>query len=105
MSRVSPDGRTVIPSPQFSPRLLGDLTLRAVQAESARAWAIHGNRSFLGDGLTTLERLAALIEETGEVGKALVDGEPRDNVVKELLQVAASAASWAEWLDTQPSED
>jgi NTP pyrophosphatase (non-canonical NTP hydrolase) len=105
MSRISPDGLTVSPSPQFSPRLLTDLTLRAVQAESARAWAIHGNRSFIGDGLTTLERLAALIEETGEVGKALVDGEPRDNVVKELLQVAASAASWAEWLDTQPSED
>lgn len=86
-------------------RMLSELTLKAVQAESIRASSIHGNRSFLGDGLTTLERLAALIEETGEVGKAIVDGEPRDNVVKELLQVAASAASWAEWLDTQPSED
>jgi hypothetical protein len=105
MSRVSPDGRTVIPSPQFSPKLLADLTLRAVQAESARAWAKHGDRSLLGDGLTTLERLAALMEEVGEVGKALVEGLPDEEVVAELLQVASVAASWAEWIDTHGSDE
>jgi NTP pyrophosphatase (non-canonical NTP hydrolase) len=85
--------------------MLSELTLKAVQAESARAWAIHRDRSFLGDSLDTTDRLAALIEEVGEVGKALVEGHRRDDLVKELIQVAASAAGWAEWLDTQPSED
>lgn len=91
--------------------MINEHTLKAVQAESARAHAKHGERSLLGDALTTTERLAALIEEVGEVARLLTydNAQGRDELVKELLQVASVAASWAEWLDesdrTGPSEE
>ena len=40
-------------------------------------------------------RLAALIEEVGEVGRAIHDGDP-DNLREELVQVAAVAIAWLE---------
>ena len=42
-------------------------------------------------------RLAALIEEVGEVGRAILDGEP-DELREELVQVAAVAVAWLEAL-------
>jgi NTP pyrophosphatase (non-canonical NTP hydrolase) len=81
--------------------MLSDLTLQAVRAESIKAYAKHGERALLGNALTTLERLAALVEETGEVARALTydNAGGRAHLVAELLQVASVAASWAEWLD------
>lgn len=43
-------------------------------------------------------RLQALVEEVGEVARALHDGEPRAQLLAELIQVAGVAASWAQAL-------
>ena len=41
-------------------------------------------------------KLAVLMEEVGEVSKALIDGEPMARVRSELIQVAAVAVAWLE---------
>jgi uncharacterized protein DUF4406 len=93
-------------------RTLSPVTISAINAATIHAQVKHGDRSYLGDGLTTTERLAGLMEEVGEVARALTydgggrEGEhpgDKDKVVKELLQVASVAACWAEWLDNKPS--
>jgi NTP pyrophosphatase (non-canonical NTP hydrolase) len=47
------------------------------------------------------ERLAILVEEVGEVAHELTydSSGDRDKLVKELIQVAAMAASWVEYLE------
>lgn len=40
-------------------------------------------------------RLAALMEEVGEVGRAILDRE-NDGLIEELIQVAAVAVAWVE---------
>lgn len=84
---------------------LSPVTLAAVNAETIRAQVKHGDRSYLGDGLTLTERLAGLVEEVGEVGRAMTydNDQGKDHLVKELIQVSSVAASWAEWLDSQPA--
>ena len=44
------------------------------------------------------KRLEALVEEIGEVARALHDGESHERLLEELIQVAGVAASWAEYL-------
>ncbi len=85
--------------------VLSELTLAAIQAEATRAHLKHGEHSMLspkrGDG----DRLAILVEEVGEVAHELTyDASgplvcPRDELVRELIQVAAMAASWVEYLE------
>jgi len=45
-----------------------------------------------------LLRLAALGEEFGEVGRCFCDGEPPERIREELVQLAAVAVGWVEWL-------
>ena len=81
--------------------VLSELTLDAIQLEATEAHAQHGDRSMLGEGYTPHERLAILMEEVGEVAHELTydqDGD-RDKLVKELIQVAAMAATWVEHLE------
>lgn len=57
--------------------MLTDLTLNAVRAESLRAHLKHhrpdeGSGSLFDDGLTILARLAALLEEVGELAEELL---------------------------------
>jgi len=91
-----------------APRLvLSPLTLNAIQAEATRAHLKHGEHSMLGPHYTSGDRLAILVEEVGEVAHELTydQGGPgvgegrRDELVKELIQVAAMAASWIEYLE------
>ena len=81
--------------------VLSDLTLTAIQAEATRAHLKHGEHSMMGSRYTAHERLAILVEEVGEVAHELTydQGDDRDKLVKELIQVAAMAASWAEYLE------
>ena len=90
------------------PRLvLSELTLSAIQAEATRAHLKHGDHSMLGKRYSSGDRLAILVEEVGEVAHELTydSGGPgvgegrRDELVKELIQVAAMAASWVEFLE------
>lgn len=85
--------------------VLSDLTLSAIQAEATRAHLKHGDNSMLGAHYTSGDRLAILMEEVGEVAHELTydqDGD-RDKLVKELIQVAAMAASWVEFLEGAPA--
>lgn len=130
--------------------MLSDLTLNAVRAESIRAHLKHhrpdeGSGSLFDGGLTVLSRLAALMEEVGEVADELVKAGPdldtktllfaryvlnagevarkmtydgggesgltgtgvrelpprvdRTKLVKELIQVANVALSWAQQIE------
>lgn len=87
--------------------VLSDLTLHAIQAEATRAHIRHGEHSMLGPDYSSGDRLAILVEEVGEVAHELtydqgspgVGGGRRDELVKELIQVAAMAASWIEYLE------
>lgn len=87
--------------------VLSDITLAAIQAEATGAHAKHGPYSMLGDRYSPGDRLAILVEEVGEVARELTydQGGPGvghydpDRLVKELVQVAAMAASWIEHIE------
>lgn len=86
--------------------VLSAITLAAIQAEATRAHLVHGTHSMLAPSYSSGDRLAILAEEFGEVAAELTydhqDGGQRDRLVKELLQLAAMAASWVEALEGQP---
>jgi NTP pyrophosphatase (non-canonical NTP hydrolase) len=48
-------------------------------------------------------KLAVLMEEVGEVARALIEKEPVDDLRAELIQVAAVAHAWAESLTEIPT--
>jgi hypothetical protein len=94
---------------------LSALTLDAVQAEAVRAHLKHGPMSLLNPEMPWSYKLAALMEEVGEVARELTydgggylngprplgpsDAERRDCLVKELIQVASVALTWVESLE------
>lgn len=86
---------------------LSELTLNAIQAEATRAHIRHGEYSMLGSRYSAPDRLAILMEEVGEVAHELTydQGGPgvgaydKDRLEKELIQVAAMAATWIEQLN------
>lgn len=80
---------------------LSALTFDAVQAESLRARLKHGAAMTCDNPhLPTVLKLAALVEEVGEVANALTyDGLDRDKLVKELIQVASVACMWVESIE------
>jgi NTP pyrophosphatase (non-canonical NTP hydrolase) len=41
-------------------------------------------------------KLSVMIEEVGEVARAILDGEPNTQLMQELVQVAAVATAWLE---------
>jgi hypothetical protein len=94
----------------MSDLVLSDLTLNAIQAEATRAHLLHGEHSMMGPRYSSGDRLAILVEEVGEVAHELTYdmGGPgvgegrRAELVKELIQVAAMAASWVEYLEGDP---
>lgn len=76
------------------------LTFDAVNAEALRAHLKHGDRSLLNPDMPTLEKLAALVEEVGEVGRALTyDQDHSEGLERELIQVASVACTWIESLN------
>jgi NTP pyrophosphatase (non-canonical NTP hydrolase) len=83
--------------------LLSDITLAAIQAEATGAHAKHKQFSMLYG--TNDRRFRILMEEAAEVARELNDAEiydrpvDRDKLVKELVQVAAMAATWIEALE------
>ena len=85
-----------------APRLvLSELTLDAIQAEATNAHLKHGEHSMLSPNYSSGDRLAILMEEVGEVAHELTydqDGD-RGKLVRELIQVAAMAATWIEALE------
>jgi NTP pyrophosphatase (non-canonical NTP hydrolase) len=80
---------------------LSGATHSAIDAESMLAQLKHTERSMFGKNQTDGDRLAILVEEVGEVAKA-INEKKNDELVKELIQVAAMAASWLQIEDGGP---
>lgn len=80
---------------------LSALTLDSVQAESLRAHLKHGDKSLLNPNMPNVEKLAALMEECGEVARELTYDHDGDTtkLVTELIHVASVALTWVESLE------
>jgi hypothetical protein len=81
--------------------VLSPPTMDAIQAEATRAHLKHGDHSMLDVRYTAHERLAILLGEVGDVARELTYGQrnSRNKLARELIQVAAMAATWAEYLE------
>jgi NTP pyrophosphatase (non-canonical NTP hydrolase) len=83
---------------------LADSTIQAVQATVISSIGKHGYHTPLNKHMHPGIKLMILVEEVGEVAKELLEHPPTTNsnsdvLVKELLQVAAMALSWAQCAD------
>jgi hypothetical protein len=89
---------------EFARLPLSQLTLDAVQATAYNARMKHGEKALTNPDMPAGEKLAVLVEEVGEVGRAMTYDADQGVVplVHELLQVAAVALSWVEALDGEP---
>lgn len=79
-------------------RRSGAWTYTAIEEERARA---HRKHAASGQSMEQVDvdhplRFPILVEEVGEVAKALNEGATREELRDELIQVAAMAAAWAE---------
>ncbi len=78
-----------------------DNTYQAIHRERVRAHAKHVEKGLSME----IERpdsprwLPVLVEEVGEVARALNDNESLGNLRKELIQCAAMCVAWVEALD------
>jgi hypothetical protein len=78
-----------------------DVTISALRATMVAALVKHGPHTPFAPGMPNEKKLVILVEEVGEVARALTydEGGNRDALVKELLQTAAMALSWAQCVD------
>lgn len=86
------------PSEPFEP-----ITISALNASMLYAIAKHGwAQTPLNPARKDVDNLPILVEEIGEVARAMTyDEGSNDALIKELLQTAAMALSWAEAVDTR----
>lgn len=84
--------------PMLSPGILN-----AIEDETLSSWNKHGDHAMINPKLSTMERLAILGEEFGEVCQSLTydSGEGKVELKKELIQLATMAACWAETIDSE----
>ena len=69
----------------------------AIDGEFARAFAKHAGKTTRSHSVGDRESLVVLVEEVGEVARAMTyDEGDDDQLYAELIQVAAVAAAWAE---------
>ena len=87
-----PAGDVVMPAQEYA--------LALVRAERLRQDRLHGDRTPAGDSLTDGGRLTVLVEEVGEVARAMLDdpsgGRLLAGIEDELVQVAAVCVAWLE---------
>lgn len=77
-------------------------TLDEVADEMTRAEIKHGDYAFDGKLIDDLQLLAGILEEAGEVGRAMTyDRDHAGALRKELIQLAASATAWAATLSPE----
>jgi hypothetical protein len=81
-------------------------TISALRATMVHAIAKHGwEQTPLNPARADVDNLPILVEEVGEVARAMTyDEGSRDALIKELLQTAAMALSWAEAVDKRSHE-
>ena len=77
---------------------LSPVTLGCVESEYVRAHIKHKGWTPKNVRMSDGERLAILMEEVGEVARAITydNGDPK-KLGEELIQVATMAAAWAEY--------
>jgi len=82
-------------------------TIAALHATMVHAIAKHGwAQTPLNPARKDVDNLPILVEEIGEVARAMTyDEGSRDALIKELLQTAAMALSWAEAVDIRIEAD
>lgn len=78
-----------------------DLSISAIQASMVSAVYKHGRaQTPLNPEMSNEVKLVILVEEVGEVARAMTyDNGSKDALIKELLQTAAMALSWAQSID------
>lgn len=70
-----------------------------INDEFARAYAKHARKTPRSHSVGDAASLVVLVEEVGEVARAMTYDEGNlDNLADELIQVATMAAAWAERL-------
>lgn len=80
---------------------MDDRIVAAIDAERARQRDKWGGRHAWGvgdcssTGVSAVVKAAVLAEECGEVARAVLDGDS-DQLVRELVQVAAVVVAWLE---------
>ena len=78
-----------------------DCALVCVRVERARQEQLKQSGKFAAtcadDTLSAGQKLAILVEEVGEVARAICDRDP-EHMREELIQVAAVAVAWVEAL-------
>lgn len=75
------------------------LTLDAINAEALKAIAKHGIEQTPAGDISNGDRLAILVEEVGEVARAMTYDQDPSQLESELIQVAAMAALWLDGLN------
>ena len=79
---------------------MSDPTLRALRdvvLERGRQEQLHAPRTCANPEMSEGDKLAVLVEEVGEVAKALLEGP---GLRDELVHVAAVAVAWVESIDS-----
>lgn len=71
---------------------------RFISAERMRQSVKHPGQTIADDTTDPYKKLAILLEEVGEVARAMLDGKPIE-MRTELLEVAACCVGWLESLD------
>jgi hypothetical protein len=99
--RVKKQATRIRGTSDMNPFEFEPLTINALQAEMISAVAKHGRtRTPLNPDMPGAEKLIVLVEEVGEVARAMTyDNYDPDNLVRELIQTAAMALAWAQSLD------
>lgn len=75
---------------------IDDEVFQAIQRENFRSQDLFPNGAMiLPNGQFRGVRLAILVEEIGEVAKAINESEPKQAIYTELIQSATMSAAWA----------
>lgn len=78
---------------------LSPVTMQCIEAEYTRAHIKHAGHTPKNPRMSDGERLAILVEEIGEVARAMTyDNGSLENLRDELIQVAAMAGAHAEYV-------
>ena len=83
----------------YTPAKLSPEVLDAVNDEFARGYRKHNGKTPRSWKVGDAQSLVILVEEVGEVARAMTyDEGDVENLADELVQVAAMAAAWADRL-------
>jgi NTP pyrophosphatase (non-canonical NTP hydrolase) len=99
-SEVLRDALLVHLSPVPEAREAREVLLDRIVAERVRQEALHPNRT-CAHPIPAEHKVVVLTEEVGEVARSVLDGDPTEMLAEELVQVAAVALAWLEYLHRQ----